>query len=125
MPELLHQKGVERLIPARERATLMSYAEQLIQELPEPCVNCPAAYVCALALSEDSGYGFPRTPLDVSRMHVSQGEFGYSLFSGQAQFALKGIVSDANERGTGPTEDGSKCCLDPSAPININVPINY
>ena len=120
MSDLLHERGVESLIPARNRQTLIDYAEKITSELPEVCSSCPAAYLCAVALNEDSGFGFPRTPTDVRRMHIKKGESSWSMLSGQAQFALKSIVSDANKRGKGPNVAGDACCLDPDTKIDIN-----
>jgi hypothetical protein len=120
MTESLHMRGRDSLIPSREKQTLAAYAEALSDELPEICTDCPAAYLCALALLEDTRYSFPRTPSQVRNMKIKQGESSWSGVSGDAQFALKSIVRDANERGVGPSAGGDKCCLDPETIIDIN-----
>lgn len=127
MGDFLYQNGPESLIPARRREELVAYAEAITAELPEECQDCPAAYLCGVALNEDNGYGYPRTPSDVRRMTIRHGSGSYSMLSGQAQFALKGIVRDANSLTdpTGPTDDGTKCCLDPDQKIDIDTTDPY
>lgn len=123
MPETLHTQINDKLIPASNRPALVSLAEGLMAEIPTECVNCPAAFLCVIAMSEDNGYGFPRTPTDVRAMNIKHGEGSYSMLSGQAQFGLKGIVSEANRRKPeelGPKGEGDKCCLDPGKTIDIN-----
>jgi|GEM_PF-5577454 len=133
MPAPVGRNGLERSIPSSDRQALIDLANERLAELPDVCATCPAAYLCAMAMNEDEGFGFPRTPNDVRKMTIRYEGSGSSMFSGEAQFALKSIVAGANRTkglvpmgaGSGPSEKGDRCCLDPQTVIDINKPDPY
>jgi hypothetical protein len=92
---------------------LEKYADAIWAELPKNCADCPAAFAIRCAITDTTGWLPPRTP-EAARLKTMHGESSHTRLSGTAQYALKGLVSDANEGlcEEGPKNDGLTCGLD-------------